>query len=488
MMDELKKPAPLRKISKRNHGKKKLKTLRRSVLDPILIAITVINLVMILFFNIVILLMLYSNVVSDLNSISGTMEQLVAAQENDDWDEYKINHLYEEEVERRIISYQISIITANQEGKIHSSDSLKKEQKSIIEAELKKDAVKNSTGIFRVTGNKDIILLKKVNIESENGNAYYISASLFSLLSTVKSSNQALLVIVALSVLCFILAAFIIAHNISKPIKKLSDHMEVIGDGDFTPIEIKETTKELHTLVVSINEMLTRLDAYKLEHNRSIQNLSHDLKTPLMSISGYAEAIKYGVMDKDEATDVIIKESQRLTEVVEKMLILSELDALSQPVNMEQLNLSEFINEETKRIEGYAMQTEKDIECVCLAKNGTVLADRKLLSTVVRNLLSNAIRYAQNQVKVCICEGENSHIIYVADDGKGLSNEDMKYLFVRYYVGQTGHTGLGLSIAKSAAEYMGCTLMGENRHTLPPEHPCYSEHGAVFTVSIPEKQ
>lgn len=489
MIDELKKPAPLRKLSKRNHGRKKLKTLRRSVLDPLLIAISVISVVMIIFFNIVILLMLYTNVVSDLNSISGTMEQLADVQEDGYTDEGNVFKLYEEEIGRRSVAYRINLIATDANGTVNNSaESLNESEKTAIKNKFKNSDIKDSDSIFQINADKDILVMKRVSINTQSDESYYIFVSLLSLLTTIKSSNQALLVIVVFSVLCFVISAFIIAHNISKPIKKLSDHMEVIGDGDFTPVDVEETTKELHTLVVSINEMLTRLEAYKQEHNRSFQNLSHDLKTPLMSISGYAEAIKYGVMDNSEAADVIINESRRLTEVVEKMLILSELDVLNRPVNMEELNLSEILKDEIKRIDGYAMQDEKEIKLVFNSESETALADKKLLSTVIRNLLSNAIRYANNEVEVYCFDGDNCKNICVSDDGRGLSDEDKKYLFVRYYVGKTGHTGLGLSIAKSSAEYMGCTLKGENRADLPDDHPCRSTHGAVFTVSIPNKQ
>lgn len=487
-MDELKKPAPLRKFSKRNHGKKKLKTLRRSVLDPLIIAISVINVVMIIFFNLVVLLMLYSNVVSDINSISGTMEQLIAEKSDGGSAENYAFNFYEEEMGRRNISYRINMFVADGDGNIvRFADGMKQTEETAITDALRNGKGKDS-GTVQVKADKDIIILKKINVPSDNSRSCYIYVSLVSLLVTIKSSDQALLVIVAFSVLCFVLSSFIIAHNISKPIKKLSDHMEVIGDGDFTPVEIEETTEELHTLVVNINEMLARLEAYKQEHNRSMQNLSHDLKTPLMSISGYAEAIKYGVMDTDEAADVIIGESKRLTEVVEKILILSDLDALSQPVNMEQLDLKEFLRSEEKRIEGYAMQNDAEINCIFATGEEKGLADRKLLSTVTGNLLSNAIRYANKTVDVYCFDEENGTNICVADDGNGLSDEDIKYLFVRYYVGHTGHSGLGLSIAKSAAEYMGCTLRGENRNTLPENHPCRNGTGAVFTVFIPKKQ
>ena len=206
-----------------------------------------------------------------------------------------------------------------------------------------------------------------------------------------------------------------------------------------------------------------------------------------MSINGYAEAIKYGVMDNPEdAADVIIRESQRLTGVVEKLLILSELDTLNQPIDMIPVNVAEFINEEEERIEGYAMQMSVEIKCSFEHEDTVVLADRQLFSTIISNILSNAIRYAKSTVEINVYDTDMTTDISIADDGNGLSKEDLKYLFVRYYVGKTGHSGLGLSAAKSAAEYMGCTLKGENREPLDPEKPDPPPKGAVFTVSFPK--
>lgn len=487
LKDERKLPAPLQKIVRKGKTKK-LRTLRQNVLHPLLITISVISVIMVIFFNLVILLMLYSNMVGDLRSISGTIEQLAEVQGDAENDTQNILDLYRQEVERRSVSYRINMVILDQNGEISSSAmDFYTDEREMIPQRLRENAEVEGNDLIRIKTGEDVLFLTPVHIQPENGGSIYIYASFRSLLGTVKSGNQALLVILIVSVLGFVLASHIIADNISKPIKELSDHMEVIGDGDFTPVSIKETSEELHTLTVSINEMLARLQAYNDAHAVSLQNLSHDLRTPLMSISGYAEAIKYGVLDNtDEATDIIIKESQRLTEVVEKLLILSDLDTLNQPINMEPISLPAFLKEEIKSIDGYAMQNHVEISCDFARNDYIVLADKQLLSTVIRNLLSNAVRYANSCVEVCVTEKEESILVFVADDGAGLSKEDLEHLFVRYYVGKTGHTGLGLSTAKSAAEYMGASMIGENRVSLPKGDPLAAECGAIFTVTFPK--
>ena len=487
-IDEFKMPAQLRKFVKKN-DKKRPQSLRKKVLHPLLITVLAISLVMALFFNVVFMLMLYSGVTSDLKGVSSVMEQVMINDNQRYSNPKEIVKLYKREIDRYSVSYHANLVVLDKDGKILSSatDYQHDEHDTIEKGMLKAAREKGNDGIFDFKIEEDSLVVMPVATHDSSENSTFIYASMRSLWSTLIWGNRALLVIIAIAVICFFVASNIIAHNISKPIKDLSDHMEVIGDGNFSPLADTDSSAEMQTLTMSINEMLARLQAYHDAHTRSIQNLSHDLKTPLMSIGGYAEGIKYGVFDNvDDATDVIIKESKRLTQVVEKMLILSDLDALHQPIDMIPMDLNAFLDNEAQRIDGYAMQENVKIKKYYESKSVTVLADTELLSTIIQNIISNAIRYAKKKIDLRVYEDENSVNVCIADDGNGLSDEDLKYLFARYYVGKTGHSGLGLSAAKSAAEYMGCSIKGENRNTLDEEHPCYGETGAVFTLTLPK--
>ena len=481
MRDERKTPAKLKKFIKRE-GKTKLKPLRKTVLHPLLITVTALSIIMLIFFNIVISIMLYSGVCSDLNSISGTIKQLYLKEDSSEANQNEIINLYNNEIDRRSVSYYSNMVIFSKDGEILKSavpfQGYEKDTLKSLYNEIKK-----ADKLLTHKAEDDVYTLIKIDILMENGESAIVFASLRSLWGTLKWSNRALLVIIGFAVLGFILASYIISKNISTPIKELSDQMELIGDGDFTPVKTTETSTELNTLTLSINEMLARLEAYNDAHTKSIQNLSHDLRTPLMSIGGYAEGIKYGVLENtDEACDVIIKESKQLTEIVEKILILSELDALHQPINSVPQNLSEFLNKEIKSLDGYALKNHIDVITDYELESEEVLADAHLLKTIVENLISNGIRYAKKELVIKTFVMDDMVHLAVCDDGNGLSDEDLEHLFVRYYVGNTGHSGLGLSTAKSAAEYMGCKLSGVNRNSLPKDHPCYNKNGAVFTL------
>lgn len=456
---------------KNRKKEKKLRPLRRTVLRPLLITTSVISAAIVIFFNAVMLLILYTDAVSEARSVAGVVEKM---SDSGEVSRSELINLYNAELERRNLGAEISLITLKDSEVVYSSLSLAPERLELLSRKISEESGKNDP-TFQVEGERDIVVVCPVNAEIEGNERGYICASLRSIFSSLKRANEILLIIIAISAVALIIASHIIADNISKPIKELSDHMEVIGDGDFSHVRVSENSTELHKLTANINDMLTKLQAYNDAHTVSLQNLSHDLRTPLMSISGYAEGIKYGVIERETAADVIISESKKLTGVVEKILILSELDTLNQPINMIPINLFDFLNGEIERIDGYAMSRRVTIRIGTENRSFTVLADRQLLSTIVQNLLSNAIRYAEEFVDIKAFEQDGKISVSVRDDGAGLSEKDMEHLFARYYVGETGHSGLGLSAAKSSAEYMGCTIRGEN-----------SPHGgAIFTVTFP---
>lgn len=486
MNDELKKPAPLRTFSKRKN-KKGTKTLRQNILHPLLIATSIISIIMIVFFNIIFWAMLYSDVLHDMNAISTLIEQIEVANAEKEGTPKEFIDLYNSELERYAVSYRSNMVFLNKDNEIVSSASgFQSNEKEAIEDNASELLIHDSiTKVHPLRINKDVLIVMPVSIDNTQTNNILIYASMRSLWSTVEWGNKAVLVIIFISFLAFLIASHIISNKISKPIKELSEQMEVVGDGNFSPVNITDSSEEMQNLTNSINEMLARLQAYHNAHTRSIQNLSHDLKTPLMSISGYAEGIKYGVLnDTQEAADVIINESKRLSGVVEKILILSDLDALHKPISMNFIDLNAFLDDEVRSLDGYALKQNINIECDYESEFTNVLADSELLSTIVRNLLSNAIRYAKQTVEIKTFEKDDIIYLCVCDDGNGLSKEDLKYLFVRYYVGKTGHTGLGLAAAKSAAEYMGCGIEGINRNTLDKNSPCYNDCGALFTVKF----
>lgn len=460
-------------MSRKNKKERKLLPLRKTIQRPFLIATSVMSVAVIVFFNAVMLILLYTDAVSETRSVAGVVDKMCSEQIGRE----ELTEIYKAELDRRLPSSKMSLLTVRGSEKVYSTAEYTQNELSIILNKIEKEQGKGDMS-FQADIGGDIIIISPLSVSLTDGERGYICASLVSVFATLKEPNEILLVIIALSAVALIIVSKVTADKISDPIKELGDYMEVIGDGDFSHIDVTENSKELEKLTSSINGMLTKLQAYHDVHTMSLQNLSHDLRTPLMSISGYAEGIKYGVIDDTEtAADVIISESKKLTGVVEKIIILSELDTLNQPINMIPTKLYDFINNEIERIHGYALSEKVTIRMGTENRGFEVLADRQLLTTIIQNLLSNAIRYADEFVDVKVFKEDGGKIsISVRDDGRGLSDKDLEHLFTRYYVGETGHTGLGLSASKAAAKYMGCSIKGENR----------PHGGAEFTVTFPE--
>ena len=188
-----------------------------------------------------------------------------------------------------------------------------------------------------------------------------------------------------------------------------------------------------------------------------------------------ATAIVRGVFpDPVEAAGTILDESQRLTEVVNGLLMLSRLENHLTAIELNPIQVVEITSDCLGRRDTLAMQ--KGISLSLNEEDGEAFAMGRgeLLESVLNNLLANAIRYAKEHVSVTV-RSEGSHVlVLVADDGPGIALEDLPHIFERFFTGPGGNFGLGLAIAQGAAHYMGGTLTAANRE----------EGGAIFTLSL----
>ncbi len=267
-------------------------------------------------------------------------------------------------------------------------------------------------------------------------------------------SRLVLLTMGAIAAVAIVLFWFV-AGSISGPVRRLCEAARGIGEKKFKKVETGATVRELCELEDEINQMQEKLSQADQAERTFFQNASHELRTPLMSISGYAQGIQCGVFgDVSQAAGVILDESSRLTEVVDGVLTLTRMDQLRYQVVPVELEINNFVEERLERIEGLAYS--KNIKLVFHSEEEhTIITDAMLLERAFSNVLSNCIRYAAKKVTVEVKERKARLILSVADDGPGLSGEEMEHLFDRFYKGKGGNHGLGLAIAKCSLEYMG---------------------------------
>ena len=279
---------------------------------------------------------------------------------------------------------------------------------------------------------------------------------------------------------CLMLSAVVIwfmARSISRPIEKLSNKAEAIGGGDYEPINDRFGTFELEELKNSINHMAVELKASEETTISFFQNASHDLKTPLASISGYAQAIECGLAeDTKKAAAIILSESKRMTDLVNSILTISKLDNRTLKLDSVDIDLNEFLEDQAQILAG---GTSKKIMIDGELPELKVEADPRLLTRIVQNIISNGLNYAEKEVRLGLEKDMDNAVITVEDDGPGISEEELPHIFERFYKGEKGGFGLGLSIAESGIIYMGGSITAEN--VKPPRH------GARFIMRLPLK-
>ena len=265
------------------------------------------------------------------------------------------------------------------------------------------------------------------------------------------------------------------ARSVSRPLHMLCRRARRIGAGDFAPIEPAFALRELEHLRWAMNDMSARLERGDQVQKDFFQNISHQLRNPLMSIAGYAQGIEQGVFPEPKAAaHIILEESGRLTSLVESILTLSRLESGQQASKRLPVLLADAIGDCLDRVHGLALQKGVACSAASFPEELAAWGDEELLERALENLLTNAIRYARTAVTVEV-RAENGRVfISVSDDGAGISDADMPHLFERCYKGNGGNFGLGLAIASSAAQAMGGDIAAANRR----------QGGAVFTITL----
>lgn len=282
--------------------------------------------------------------------------------------------------------------------------------------------------------------------------------------STVRTLQRELIIISVVMVLLAALLSFVLARRISNPIVKINDSAKrlAVGDyaADFTAGGYREISELSSTLSYAADE-LSKTGALQRE---LISNISHDLRTPLTMIAGYAEVMRdIPGENTPENVQVIIDEARRLTSLVNDMLDISRIQSGTQELDITEFNLTDTVRETIGRFSkltgqnGYKIEFVSDFEAV-------VMADRSRILQVIYNFINNAITHSGADKTVLVTQklverdGQRRVRIEVTDHGDGISEKDLPNIWDRYYKvdklhkrAETG-SGLGLSIVKGILE------------------------------------
>lgn len=254
------------------------------------------------------------------------------------------------------------------------------------------------------------------------------------------------------SLVSMLIAAFFgvyVQNNISRPIHVLKNKVRKFQESLEAPEVTIFTGDEIQELDEDIVRMAKAIVNNDRKRKAFFENTSHELKTPLMNIRGYAEGLKDGVFSIDEAAEVIAAESESLRKLVESILYLSKLeDATHDRYQLQLVDLNEFLNGFYHKVAGLVMDRNLELKLE-LGKNVQVKMDDDKMIRALSNIVTNAVRYAKTSIIIKTIVNEDNVEIRLFNDGDQIKEEDLPYLFDRFYKGDKGQSGLGLAIVKS---------------------------------------
>ena len=254
---------------------------------------------------------------------------------------------------------------------------------------------------------------------------------------------------------------YLIIRSSLKPVRDMTETADAIAkSNDLSKrITIKDGADEVHKLGKVFNEMLETLENSSKRERQFSSDVSHELRTPIsviMAESEYGAKYTDSVEDAKESFDVIERQSKRMTSMINQILELARLDSRLE-IPKEELNLSDRIK---YTLEDYKILFDnRNIKLsLNIEENIIVNANDALIMRMIDNLLSNALKYTQTEVKVCLAK-RNRIILEVTDDGIGINDNEKKHIWDRFYKVDKSRTttednssGLGLSITKKIVE------------------------------------
>ena len=266
-----------------------------------------------------------------------------------------------------------------------------------------------------------------------------------------------------------------IAKTISVPIRRLCLQIQKINGETDAQIQDSYSLNELESLKRSYNQLEETIRRSEKEKRQFFQNASHDLKTPLASITGYSQGIVSNVIkDHQKAARIILSESLRMTDLVESILSLSKMDSHTFDLHPTDLEVMEFLDECVDIMSTIRRDCVIHLEA---AHPLTIHTDPQLLKRVIQNILSNCLRYADHEIQIRMSTDGTSLILLIQDDGPGFPEKDLPHIFERFYKGDGGKNGIGLSIVWTGIHYLGGSITAGNR--------AVPEHGAYYQLLLP---
>ncbi len=300
------------------------------------------------------------------------------------------------------------------------------------------------------------------------------------------TSFPIMLFVILVSVIFGTVFAFMFSRKILSPITRLDEALQKVAAGDFT-VRLDPDTRidVIRNIYNDFNLMTRELSATETLRSDFVSNVSHEFKTPINAIEGYAMLLQdqnLEAQEREECAEKILVNARRLSELVGNILLISRVENQKMPFEKSRYRLDEQIREAIVMLE--PKWSEKQLDFDVDLQSIEYFGAEKLLYHVWSNLIGNAVKfsYAEGPVKIRLYVLDGEIVFKVADAGPGISAQAQSHIFEKFYQADTSHksegNGLGLALVKNILDVLGGRI---EVHSDPG-------FGAAFTVSLPAQQ
>jgi signal transduction histidine kinase len=294
--------------------------------------------------------------------------------------------------------------------------------------------------------------------------------------------NTNIYIYLAISLIIGLVLSIFFRKYVLIPLHESYIALGKVADGKFDIRVNEKGIRSVRKVTKSLNITARELNNLESMRNDFINNFSHEFKTPIVSISGFAKLLKnpeLSPQEKEEYLDIIINESERLSQLSANVLNLTRLDNQSILTGISRFNVSEQIRHTVILLEN--KWSAKNIDITFDSDDYSIFANSELLSQLWINLLDNAIKFspAKTEIKIAVSQNGSDLIFTFSDQGKGMDENTAKHAFDKFFQGDISHksngTGIGLAISKRICELHGGNITIKST----------GENGTVFEVIIP---
>ncbi|HLQ71551.1 MAG TPA: HAMP domain-containing sensor histidine kinase [Bacillota bacterium] len=290
-----------------------------------------------------------------------------------------------------------------------------------------------------------------------------------------------LLIVFLIGAVAAVLLSYFLTNKLVTPLSRLKRQLKKIENRQFDDVERVKATGEIKEVEQSVFDMASALESYMRSQQAFFQNASHELKTPLMTIQGYAEGIRDHIFTKEyeeKGLEVMVAEVKRLKAIINEMILLAKLDSEEAEYEPQMIEAKSLIRQIADR--GMPISSEQHVELITDVSHGAmVYADGEKVLRALSNVTFNALRHANEKVSISVTYGNTYTSFVIEDDGEGISDEMLPHIFHRFVKGKDGETGLGLAIARAIVEQSGGNItVGESTEL----------GGARFVLTFPNKK